>query len=384
MPFLGVYSWSQYTTPAGIPAGDLTGDTQPNDPASPNYSSSAPSWIGETFTFNGEAPTQIDIDDDDGLFEDGYVETGGPQTLATAVTIGGTTYPAGSVVENEFSLLEGTQEIYVVRINGENVGFSYAVGEEPTSGETFTATEGRDGDPVDNAGGAASSSEPYNDMVCFAAGTMIRTPTGDCRVETLLPGDLVTTADAGEQPVLWCGKSAVELAASSDNVRPVLISEGSLGNGLPNSDLVVSQQHRMLVFHNEASVQSEPGDVFVSAKGLLPLKGVRVMYGKKTLIYVHLLLPSHEVIFAEGAPTESFYPGPTALKMMSQAQLGEVLAACPELRRDPEHGFGPMARDSLSLRQTLNWARERRDRVSRYAAFGYSVAGSSIVGATLQ
>ncbi|NND42605.1 MAG: hypothetical protein HKO04_11080 [Silicimonas sp.] len=75
MPFLGIYSWSQYTTPAGIPSGDLTGDTTPNDPAAPGYSSSAPSWVGETFTFNGGAPTQIDINDDDGNFEDGYVET---------------------------------------------------------------------------------------------------------------------------------------------------------------------------------------------------------------------------------------------------------------------------------------------------------------------
>ena len=63
MPFLGIYSWSQYTTPTGIPSGDLTGDTTPNDPAAPGYSSSAPTWIGETFTFNGGAPTQIDISD---------------------------------------------------------------------------------------------------------------------------------------------------------------------------------------------------------------------------------------------------------------------------------------------------------------------------------
>jgi hypothetical protein len=159
---LGVYSWSLYTTPAALAASNLTGNTTPNDPNAPGYVATWPSWIGETFTFNGGTADEIEITDDDPDFEDGYVETGAPQTLTTAVTIDGTTFPAGSVVENEFALVDASGlEIYVVRIAGQNVGFTYSHGDEPTAGDDFTATVGLDGSPDDNADGQSSSMEPY-------------------------------------------------------------------------------------------------------------------------------------------------------------------------------------------------------------------------------
>lgn len=361
MPFLGIYSWSQFTIPAGIPTGDLTGDTQPNDPTAPGYDPGSTSWIGETFTFNGGAPTQIDINDDDSVFEDGYVETGGAQTLNVAVTIDGTLYPAGSVVENEFSLIDaGGNEIYVVRINGENVGFTYQQGQEPTLGETFTATVGLDGDPADNADGLSSSTEPYANVICFAAGTMIDTTAGLKAVEQLEPGDHVITADIDSQPVLWVGQTPLTFTADCANTKPVLLPAGCLGQGIPKRDLIVSQQHRMLL--QGAMVEKKFGtpSVFAPAKGLLPLKGVRIMKGKKAITYVHLLLPCHSVIFAEGAPSESFYPGPVAMQAMLAEQRESVLSLFPALRTDPVHGYGRMARTSLSTRIARDFATEMR------------------------
>ncbi|MDG1339311.1 MAG: Hint domain-containing protein [Paracoccaceae bacterium] len=49
--------------------------------------------------------------------------------------------------------------------------------------------------------------------------------------------------------------------------------------------------------------------------------------------YFHLLFDHHEVIFAEGAPTESFYTGPEALKAISAEAMEEILAILPELNR---------------------------------------------------
>ena len=95
------------------------------------------------------------------------------------MTVGGITHLSGTVIENEFSLIDSNgQELYVVRINGLNVGFAYATGEDPTNGDTFTAAQGLDGGPADNADGASSSSEPYAGIVCFALGTLITTPNG--------------------------------------------------------------------------------------------------------------------------------------------------------------------------------------------------------------
>ena len=132
--YLKLFDWSLYTLPTAIPLTDIEGDTHSNDPASPDYWNGAPTWIGEDFTFDGGIPYQILVDDDDGHFEDGYVETGGIQTLAQDVTINGTLYAAGSQVENEFSMLDSLgNEVWVLRIGGKNVGFVYPTGQEPTA-----------------------------------------------------------------------------------------------------------------------------------------------------------------------------------------------------------------------------------------------------------
>ena len=63
------------------------------------------------------------------------------------------------------------------------------------------------------------------DIVCFAAGTLIRTPQGERRVEDLAVGDLVCTADNGPQPLRWRGQrhlDAAELAARP-RLRPIRI-----------------------------------------------------------------------------------------------------------------------------------------------------------------
>ncbi|MHA6327075.1 Hint domain-containing protein [Roseivivax sp. CAU 1753] len=184
---LTVYDWSLFTIPSGIPMADIQGDTHANDPNSPDYASSAPSWIGETFTYNGGSGIEIIVSDDDDDFEDAYVETGGAQTLAQPVTINGTTYPAGSTIENEFSMLDDLgNEVWVLRINGTNVGFIYAANDQPTAGESFTASTGRDGAPEDSGDGAASS-EPYRTV--DTSDGIVSGTVGDDSIDAAYSGD---------------------------------------------------------------------------------------------------------------------------------------------------------------------------------------------------
>lgn len=349
MPLLGLYSFSQYTTPAGIPAGDLTGDTHANDPAAPGYSSGATTWIGQTFTFNGGAPTTLDITDDDNNFEDGYVETGAPQTLTSDVTIDGTTYAAGSVVENEFSLINAAgQEIYVVRIGGVNVGFTYAAGEEPTATETFTAQQGLDGAAYDNADGASTTAEPYANVMCFAAGTLIETTDGTRAVETLSAGDLVKTLDHGPKPILWMRTSDQPLDSVADDGMPVLISKGALGTRYPGSDLVVSPQHRILVGG------AQLGDFFESealapAKALTGLPGVRHMQGKRQITWVHFAFETHEVVHSNGCLTESLLLGPMVINGMTAAERRQVSRIFGHAPSQDAPLNGPPARTPLTV-----------------------------------
>lgn len=350
MPFLGVYSWSQYTTPAGIPQGDLTGDTHPNDPAAPGYSPSATSWIGETFTFNGGAPTQIDINDDDGLFEDGYVETGGAQTLVQDVTIDGTLYPAGSVVENEFSLINASgQEIYVVRINGVNVGFTYAIGQEPVAGEAFTAQQGLDGAPADNADGISSTAEPYANVICFAAGTLVDTIDGPRPVERLRAGDLLVTLDHGPKPVLWLRKSYQPLERVPDDARPVLIAAGALGPSTPQTKLILSPQHRVLVGRGQLGGVFE-GEALAPAKSLTGLPGIRFMNGKRDITWVHFAFDTHEIVLSNGCLTESLLLGPMVVNGLTPAEQREIHRTFGHPTSRNATLNGPPARDLLTVR----------------------------------
>ncbi len=354
---IAIYDWSLYTLPASIPMTDIEGDTHSNDPASPDYSPSAPSWIGETFTYNGGASTVLQINDDDTTFEDGYVETGGAQTLAQDVTINGTTYLAGSVVENEFSMLDASgNEVWVVRIDGVNVGFSYPSGADPTPGQNFTPTVGRDGDPADSGDGVGSA-EPYKDIICFTAGALIETPSGDCPVELLEVGDFVNTLDNGPQPIRWMSRRSIVFNNDVENAKPIQIKAGAFSPGLPNQDLVVSPQHRFIFYETRETRRAE---VFVAAKALTALPRVRVMNGKKSVEYIHLALRNHEVIFANGVPTESCYLGSVALDAIPQDQRTAIRSVFPTIRFNPGRGYGPIARPVVKVQRARELLKSRQ------------------------
>jgi len=65
----------------------------------------------------------------------------------------------------------------------------------------------------------------------------------------LTQGMLVWTKDDGYQPVRWIGTrqmSKTDLEAHA-NVRSIRIKAGALGQNMPERDLTVSPQHRILV-----------------------------------------------------------------------------------------------------------------------------------------
>ena len=98
-------------------------------------------------------------------------------------------------------------------------------------------------------------------------------------------------------------------------------------------------------------------EVMAIAKGLTELKGVRVMRGKAEITYFALLFDCHQVIFAEGAATESFRPGPTVLKDMDETARAAIFAIYPDLQEHPINGLGPAARELLSGRDSRRLAR---------------------------
>ena len=66
--------------------------------------------------------------------------------------------------------------------------------------------------------------------------------------------------------------------------------------------------------------------------------------------YVHMLFDQHEIIFAEGAATESFHPGDIGFSAVSEAAREELFAIFPQLRSDPRC-YGNTARRCLKTHE---------------------------------
>jgi len=47
--------------------------------------------------------------------------------------------------------------------------------------------------------------------------------------------------------------------------------------------------------------------------------------------YFHLLFDEHQIIYAEGAPSESFFMGEQAMKSLSNEALKEIQAIFPQI-----------------------------------------------------
>lgn len=176
-------------------------------------------------------------------------------------------------------------------------------------------------------------------MVCLAEGSLIRTPQGDRAIETLRVGELVDTTK-GPSALRWIGQRSLDAEELASNPRfaPVRITGGALGQGLPCVDLLVSRQHRMLCDSPIAKRMFGTTAVLVAAIRLTTLPGIYVDHTVRRLRYYHLLFDTHEVIFANGAPTESLWTGPEALNGLGQAGREEVYALFPQLREGGQSG----------------------------------------------
>ncbi len=173
---------------------------------------------------------------------------------------------------------------------------------------------------------------------CFAQGTLILTPNGAVSVENLCVGDLVFTMNHGPQPIRWIGSRSVELgqtAGVGNRFRPVRITAGALGCGLPTRDLLVlTSGLHMLISSIFSGSMFGSANVLGAAIKLTALPGIFVDENINCVEYFHLMFDQHEVIFAEDAPTESLYAGAEAMKAISSQARQEIIALFPELEAE--------------------------------------------------
>jgi hypothetical protein len=161
------------------------------------------------------------------------------------------------------------------------------VGIQP--GATFSVT---------SSGSANNPIITTDNIPCFLAGTRIRTPDGEVTVERLRPGDLVLALKSGRpQPVRWIGHRQIRVVARHPDpasVWPVCIRANAIADQIPRLDLYLSPEHAVFLH-----------GVLVPVRHLV--NGNSVRYAPRdTVTYVHLELPAHDLVLAEGLPSETY------------------------------------------------------------------------------
>lgn len=191
--------------------------------------------------------------------------------------------------------------------------------------------------------------ESAEGVVCFTPGTLLETPDGPRLVEDLVAGDKVVTKDNSAEEVLWVGNrnvSGARLYAMPD-LRPVRIRENALGNGRPRGDLIVSPDHKMLIEGDAARALWGEPEVLVAARDLIDGTVVTRDMAAKSVTYIHLMLPDHHVLVANGVETESFHPAAARLDAIAEEQRMRLYDVMPELEYDTAC-YGPTTRRVLS------------------------------------
>lgn len=235
---------------------------------------------GGVWTRVGSGPTLVDITfaDDDTTFILGD-DIGGtvvPGSLYQgAIEIDGILYPVVSGAGGDTSIVRVLipSDVSAVSVNA------------PSSVDTNSLT---------------SPFTEQNFSHCFAAGTLIATPTGDVPVEDLVAGQQVLTADGRAVTVVFVGWQDIDrrFGAAASGTTLVRIAAGALGDGLPRRDLTVTGNHAMML-----------DGLLVTAAALVNGRTIRVLARHETAVVVrvhHVETEAHEVLLAEGAATESF------------------------------------------------------------------------------
>ena len=157
---------------------------------------------------------------------------------------------------------------------------------------------------------------------CFAAGTRIETDKGMTPIEQIEVGDLVRTLDNGLQAVRWRGARGVP---ALDKRAPIRFAPGAIGNA---RELLVSPQHKILMSGWRAELFFGEDEVLVAAMHLVNADTIH-RAPRRYVDYHHLMFDQHEILLAEGIPTESFFPGEYILQ--DDDLRDEVMDLFPEM-----------------------------------------------------
>jgi hypothetical protein len=135
-------------------------------------------------------------------------------------------------------------------------------------------------------------------LVCFLAGVLIETPSGEVAVEDLRAGDTVMALVDGERvpkAVVWVGTRRVEGSQTEDDSYPIRIRRDAIADGIPRKDLLLTGEHCLFIDGNLV-----PARMLVNGRSILR----DTTLGSFDIFHVET--EGHSILLSDGMPSESY------------------------------------------------------------------------------
>jgi hypothetical protein len=131
---------------------------------------------------------------------------------------------------------------------------------------------------------------------CFMRGSRLLTDDGYVAIEELRVGDHVVTRSGATRAITWIGHREVDCARhpQPEKVWPICVSRNAFAEGVPSRDLWLSPGHGVFA-----------EGVIVLIETLINERSI-VQHSAPSVEYWHVELDEHDIVFAEGLPSESY------------------------------------------------------------------------------
>jgi len=130
-------------------------------------------------------------------------------------------------------------------------------------------------------------------------------------------------------------------------MRPIRLRSHFFDLGQPDPDLILSPDHRIVVKGRAAQDLFNTSEVLVAARDLINDHSVTIDHSHRTAEYIHLMLGSHQIVWANGVECESFHPANAALDQIETGQRFALMEQFPTIADNP-YDYGDFARRNLT------------------------------------
>jgi hypothetical protein len=275
--------------------------------------------------------------------------TGAPSVTSTG-TSSVTSTGTPSVTSTGTPSVTGTGTPSVTSTGTQSV--SSASGSSGNSSVTSSTSVGGGNSSV-SSGSGSNTGTTSGAIPCFVAGTRLLDAHGEWRaVEHLRPGDRLRAKHVGVGVVTWIGQRQIRHGPPI-NIEPLAFGDA------PRWRLRLSPDHAVYV-----------DGVLIPVHKLVNGRTIRCDRSFDSVIYIHIELAQHDILFAEGLPCESFldtgnrgqFDAECGVRPMYDSQRENMSGLDATLRAYRERGAAPLCLDgpivdAVRLRLRARWAR---------------------------